>query len=70
MRYYLFPDTSVPQGTIELSQMERLQYVEGTRRLQIHLPHRVFELEASSELEAAEWVTKIHHAAREEQDEF
>lgn len=70
IRYYLFPDTSMPQGTIELSRMKRLQYVEGTRRLEIHLPNRVFELEASTELEAAEWVTKIHHAASEEQDEF
>ena len=50
--------------------MKQLRVVDRTCRIEIALPNRLFELEAESEVEAHEWVTKIHFATKEKPDEY
>ena len=45
--------------------IKSMRVVDNSCKLEIQLPSRLFELEAPSEIEAQEWLTKIHFATKE-----
>lgn len=70
LRYYLCPDTTVAQGSIDITSIIDYRCLPGTSKLEITVPGRIYELEAQTEMEAQEWITKLHFAKKEVPKEF